>query len=708
MRAMTPPRDPAGLIERIPELAALADHPSVRRAIERGDAHAVYRALFFGKLFGALRGQREVVETLLAQRRLFLQPLKKAPWLFTVNGVGASVYGSSERDDNDGSFIKTYFLVLVFVPIFPLAQYLVFAGERGNSWSFVGKVPLSPILYFWRRLMSLGVVAAVLFSGISAFQASRHNELYVINGLPLPVQVMVGKQALFLEAERRGSLTVDVGDQPIEVTTKAGRLVERGTVQVEGGIDVLAWNIAGAAPLYRDYMVYEEVQGAHASPEPDIECGHRQVVFEEVDYAFSEPPATMSMKKGAVKTVSHVDVAPGGAYACLSALDEQKNGKEQLALARTLAEVGGYSLAATTVAAHVMEKQQGLPAALAWVKGLRDERETLELHRIYQDLMKRADRREQALAEYQARLTHKPEDPDAAYLVARLLPNREALAMTQASLSKHPEHVPSLRSLVFTSFNTRRFADALEGWQRIAKASVREADDLAMYAAISQAALGMPTEALATLDKRFEQAELPGERRWLIALYARIAQALPGEDLFKLQGKLGAEAASDQARLWLRVRIGADLPEADLAAETDAKNREALTLLWLTARDAQRALAKVEASDPAILGGLDSESWLLLYAEALRRDPNSKAAQTLASWSGSTPALSRAVAQYLAGGNADDPELQDLDPTSQAVLQFVRSRRPDLKDAERTSLKNQAMEGALPGILTRAMSSWDA
>jgi hypothetical protein len=305
-------------------------------------------------------------------------------------------------------------------------------------------------------------------------------------------------------------------------------------------------------------------------------------------------------------------------------------------------------------------------------------------------------------------LTQKPEDPDATYLVARLLPNREALAMTQASLSKHPEHVPSLRSLVFTSFNTRRFADALEGWQRIAKASAREADDLAVYAAISQAALGMPTEALATLDKRFEQAELPGERRWLIALYARIAQALPGEDLFKLQGKLGAEAASDQARLWLRVRIGADLPEADLAAETDANNREALTLLWLAARDAQRALAKVEASDQAILGALDSESWLLLYAEALRRDPNSKAAQTLASWNGSTPGLSRAVAQYLAEGNADDPELQDLDPTSQAVLQFVRSRRPDLKDAERTSLKKQAMEGALPGILTHAMSSWDA
>jgi hypothetical protein len=92
-------RDPAGLLERVPELARLADaHVTLRRAIEHGRPHAAYRALFWIRVLGRAGQDAELVRQLLATRRLFIQPLKGAPAMLTYNGVGARVYGEAEPD----------------------------------------------------------------------------------------------------------------------------------------------------------------------------------------------------------------------------------------------------------------------------------------------------------------------------------------------------------------------------------------------------------------------------------------------------------------------------------------------------------------------------------------------------------------------------------------------------------------------------------
>jgi len=69
-----------------------------------------------------------------------LEPISGAPSLWTLNGIGTTLYGSSDHDRDSGSFISTYYLVFFFVPVVPLARYRVI--QNGKSYRFLGKAPL--------------------------------------------------------------------------------------------------------------------------------------------------------------------------------------------------------------------------------------------------------------------------------------------------------------------------------------------------------------------------------------------------------------------------------------------------------------------------------------------------------------------------------------------------------------------------------------
>jgi len=123
-------RDPAGLLERVPELARLGSlHASLRRAIERGRPHAVYRALFWLRVLGKAGPDAQLIRDLLGHRRLFIQPMKGAPAMITFNGFGSSAYGGAEPDPADGTYILTVYFVGVFVPLYPFSPYLVRRAE---------------------------------------------------------------------------------------------------------------------------------------------------------------------------------------------------------------------------------------------------------------------------------------------------------------------------------------------------------------------------------------------------------------------------------------------------------------------------------------------------------------------------------------------------------------------------------------------------
>lgn len=84
------------------------------------------------------------------------QPIKSAPTLYTLNGIGTTMYGRRDPQP-DGSYVATVFLCLVFIPLIPLSSYRVL--PQGQGWLFYGKVPLSG----FARAVKLAMLSFFLF-----------------------------------------------------------------------------------------------------------------------------------------------------------------------------------------------------------------------------------------------------------------------------------------------------------------------------------------------------------------------------------------------------------------------------------------------------------------------------------------------------------------------------------------------------------------
>lgn len=104
------------------------------------------------------------------------QPLKSAPTLYTVNGIGTMMYGRRDAQP-DGSYVATVFLCLVFIPLIPLSSYRVL--PQGQGWLFYGKVPLSgfaravklAMLSFF--LLSAGLIGVGAYVGSPSYRAKQ-------------------------------------------------------------------------------------------------------------------------------------------------------------------------------------------------------------------------------------------------------------------------------------------------------------------------------------------------------------------------------------------------------------------------------------------------------------------------------------------------------------------------------------------------------
>ncbi|KFA93741.1 tetratricopeptide repeat protein [Archangium violaceum] len=95
------------------------------------------------------------------------RPLNGAPTLFRINGCGVGLYG--KRDEApDGTYVATYFISLIFIPVFPLTAYRVREVE-GNAYQFYAKESLGPVTRVWQRLMLAGAAGLLLWSGVDGY-----------------------------------------------------------------------------------------------------------------------------------------------------------------------------------------------------------------------------------------------------------------------------------------------------------------------------------------------------------------------------------------------------------------------------------------------------------------------------------------------------------------------------------------------------------
>ncbi len=84
-----------------------------------------------------------------------LVPISSAPSLSTINGIGFTLYGSTDKNPSNGSYMATYYFVFFFVPIFPIARYRVI--PTGGGYRFLGKGSLRSFDK-WHIAISLGLI----------------------------------------------------------------------------------------------------------------------------------------------------------------------------------------------------------------------------------------------------------------------------------------------------------------------------------------------------------------------------------------------------------------------------------------------------------------------------------------------------------------------------------------------------------------------
>ena len=447
--------DPAGLVNRIPELEQLASIPSVEKALATGKPHKVYRALWWAHLLGRVKGSlRASAKALLGNRRLWLEGIQKAPSMHTVNGIGTAVYGRSELDPEDGTAIGTHFFVFVFMPLFPLGQYLYI--NHGNQYRFYGKAPLGPVAYAYRSLFALGTGAAILSAAWGAFDAAVHADLVVLNGTTQDVRVHVDGASRVIPAGGKKTLTnLAVEADAIRVEDLDGNEVERGELSLSSRHDANIWNVLGAGFLYEVDIAYTaNPRTIPPEREPTFYCGDR-FVQADADFLFREPSEEISMPEGKdIAWRTQLAWDPSASWMCSGVLMAEERHAEALTLA--LAAMDPQDVTTTELALLLYVWTHGDDEAATWVDGLLAEHDTVPLHRARQNLAMRAGDTTIAQA-YQDR---RDGTADADYLAARMLPPAESIPILLDALVADPEHELSVRSLAWNHAHQERWSSA--------------------------------------------------------------------------------------------------------------------------------------------------------------------------------------------------------------------------------------------------------
>lgn len=702
-------QDPAGLLQRIPELKLLCEDAAVRRAVERGDTFRLYRTLRWARWLGRMRSHRDVIDSLLRHRRLFARPLKSNPMLGTINGFGASLVGGAEKDEHDGTVIATHCIVALFaIPLLPLGAYVVLPGPSSGafnrSWTLFARVPLGPLPWLWSRALALGVMALVVLGAAQAFQNSRYQDVRVVNGLPQPVSVELGGQKATVPAHGMTLLSqVPVGLQQGHALAPDGSEVDTVELDVTSGFDVLAWNVAGSAPVYLETVVYgsESSRAPPAGYAPRLFCGQKILTFRDVEDIFHEPPKQVRLSEHQQRaTRTHVGLVPQEAQrlpVCLSVFISESRYEEAVPLVEVLARLSGWEKGFTLRAIGLAMLHTPQDAVRLARLALAAHPEEVELHRAYQSVAERAGLREALVKEYRERAEAQPDSATAQYLFVRLQRGAQGAAAIEQLAQRFPREPPILKSLIYSRWRTGDWKGTAQAWETLKGLSSAEAADLAEAETTALLAQGRRAEALAQLKTLFQSAS-PDVRAEAAEVYARAAHGAKGVDPEELIAELEAEGGQDADKRWeLRGRAGLLLE--------DVPDMPHLRFMSTVGRDPQEAMTLASQMKPAQMFLVGRASWALAYGEAVRTH-SQKPEQNLAQAHVLEPDSLEVFRRFVLGERVSLDEAE-LMPEVRAAAYLVRSRNADLPADERRRLVEQARrEDVLHSPVSEAIASW--
>ncbi|MET0402325.1 MAG: hypothetical protein ABW123_07970, partial [Cystobacter sp.] len=170
----------------------IAEAPEQRAKLEAGLRDPAHFGLYEHAMWAWGRGRTQVVRERLrrvatkarektlqelartglhgSEPRATPRPIDKSPPLLWVNGCGTGLYG--KRDEApDGTYVATYCIILLFIPVFPLTAYRVRRTE-GPAWQFLSRESLGPLARVWQGLVLLGLAGALVWAGVNLYQRS--------------------------------------------------------------------------------------------------------------------------------------------------------------------------------------------------------------------------------------------------------------------------------------------------------------------------------------------------------------------------------------------------------------------------------------------------------------------------------------------------------------------------------------------------------
>ena len=697
--------------EENPLTRELRRDPQIAAALDGGDGERLWNVLRAKRKSTQPGPLRAAIERALSERRNFLMPLGGAPSMASLNGVGTRLYGRANYDQNDQTYVGTLFFVIVFLPIYPIRQYLVRdAGHK--AYNFFGRIPFDDTMRIWRRVVRLGLLAGILAILGGAYYTSNHSTVYFVNGLDVPLNVTVDRELVAVAAGGHESRSLEKGRHKIEVRGVAkalpNELVEIDQINVPRNTDAVVYNILGAAPMFLSEVIYSTAPSADEKGAFENLSGEKFIVRDGVEYVFQKPPESISMDQHASnERRHHLDMDSRGWKVAAVLLASQGKIKEAAAMAARVAEYEPDDLAAHGLSVHLAEQAGGLEAALLVVKRWTESAPgSVEAHRMFQDLMIRAGRRDELLASYRLRFEKQPESAAAGYLLARVESPEVALPLYASLAKKFPEDSYVQRGYSWELHLQRRFPEALVHFEKYAAISGDPLTFLNQQAA-DLVALGRAGEAI---ERTVSVADgLKNGDAGVATLYAQLVRKVgadhaphPGDYYFSKWSKEIGEAKS---RLLYIVNTGVgEMAEQDLASVKEEAARAGLEINQLGPIEPARALDRVRAAPAEALLQIEPCLSVMLACESLRlgdAKTSEKLAESFGKERNEGDILLAAVQK---GEHA--PRFGELPLELQAAVRFV-SGRAATSASERARLFDLARkDDPLGGFVTRAMDHW--
>jgi hypothetical protein len=439
-------------------------------------------------------------------------------------------------------------------------------------------------------LLVCAAIAACAVVGTMAFAFMRQNrvDVYFDNGLGVMVTISVDGESFTLTNGPPLKRGMAPGAHEVVVSSQDGE-IERARIEIEKkGLMTALWEPEFYVYNVAQAHIYRRAAHVYAAEENLRSYSEHIYAFEQF---FSQPRAEFTFTPAPDQIM--IDSKTATRYEFVVATDLDYNAlatirynEGNLAEARQAVDkalelepchADAYR---NRIALMTLEgpTQEAMAAASAFLAACDDQ--GVEPHRAYQDTMMEFGGKNRLLADYRARRDREP-TAENDYLLARMLPGAEPLALYRAALEKDPSFARARLALAFDLMGLERYGEAVTEIETTLDASAlpQEAASLYAPAAVGAARVQDADQRLKGLAVLHPQDIYIWRARWSTTIAQ--AQWLEAERLLQDYRKnWGEEAWEERVQL---LRLKGDLDQARQQVEL-ARGREDLAGVAPTVR----------------------------------------------------------------------------------------------------------------------------